>query len=80
MTPETVKWAGKTSDGMFGYSDNLKGLKAINGGYASDGSSGSVKRNIIDLDEFNEEEYNAKRAKQPDGANSPEVQVKIEKD
>ena len=60
VTPETVKWAGKTSEGMFGYSDNLKGLKAINGGSASDGSSGSGKRNIIDLDEFNEEEYNAK--------------------
>ncbi|PWA42530.1 replication protein A 70 kDa DNA-binding subunit B [Artemisia annua] len=80
VTPETVKWAGKTSEGMFGYSDDMKSLKAISGGSAGDGSSGSGKRNIIDLDEFNEEEYDAKRAKQPDGENQPEVQVKIEKE
>ncbi|PWA67346.1 replication protein A 70 kDa DNA-binding subunit B [Artemisia annua] len=80
VTPETVKWAGKTSEGMFGYSDDMKALKDGNGGSAGDGSSGSGKRNIIDLDEINEEEYDAKRAKQPDGANQPEVQVKIEKE
>ena len=80
MTPETVKWTGKTSGNMFGFSDDAKALNARDGGSAGNGSSGSGKRNIIDLDEFNEEEYDAKRAKQPDGSIFPAVQVKIEKE
>ncbi|PWA51475.1 replication protein A 70 kDa DNA-binding subunit B [Artemisia annua] len=40
--------------------DSDNALKVGNGGSAGDGSSGSGKRNIIDLDEFNEEEYDAK--------------------
>ena len=65
---------------MFGFFDDTKALKARDGGSAGNGSSGSGKRNIIDLDEFNEEEYDAKRAKQPEGSIFPAVQVKIEKE